>query len=288
MSFADYVARVFGKKPVWLYEITIAATSYHYTSRGAAISTPANVPSTDFPSGQTWAPRAIKRGSVLFTVKAAKSNTWISLPTSDAVAAAAIAGADVSTATVRIWQGYIGDPDNEFRLIFTGRVVSMEPGLITTQLNCETSITESRRSSVAQVVQRPCRHAHYFTNADGGGCRLNLADWQQTVTATAATGRVLTVPAAANENDAHYLAGILTYDGNEYMIERHEGEILTIETEVPGLADEIALADPPGASVQIAPGCNLTAENCNAFGNLVNFGGFNDMTDSPFDGRSII
>lgn len=287
MAFADYISLVFGKRQVWLYRVVVGGVAYHYTSRGAGYTTPANRPSTEFPAGQVWTSAPILRGEIMETVKANRSETWLRVPTSNALAAALISNEDVTKATVDIWTGFIGDTDNEFRLMFSGRVVEIEPALIATTIICDTAISEARRSSVAQVVQRSCRHAHYFTNSDGGGCRLNLADWQVTAGATAAVGRTITVPDAASEDDGHYLAGILEYDGAEYMIQNHVGDTLTVETPVAGLADAIDAADPTPVDVLIAPGCDLTVQNCAAFDNLDNFGGFNDMTDSPFDGRSI-
>ena len=287
MSFASYVSRVYGKRPVWLYRVVVGGTAYHYTSKGGGYTTPSNSPNADFPSGQVWTSAPIQRGEIYLTVKANRNDTWLRLPTANALSAAVIANDDVNEITVEIWQGYIGDPDNEFQMMFTGRVVEVEPALIATTLICETTISQSRRSSVAQVVQRPCRHAHYFTNADGGGCRLNLGDWQETLAATVSTGRSVTVPDAALVSDGYYLAGILEYGGVEYMIESHIGQVLVLEKEAAGLAAAIAANNPAQEDVILAPGCNLTITNCDAFNNVENFGGFNDMTDSPFDGRSI-
>lgn len=285
MSFATYVARVFGKRPVWLYRITIGATEFHFTSRGSAYTTPNNRPDTDYPTGQVWTPAAVVRGEIYQSAQANRSDTWIRMATLNAAMQAVINDKNKSDMTVAIWQGYIGDPDNEFVLQFIGRVIDVETDMILTTLVCDTALSEAEQSSVAQVVQRPCRHAHYFTNADGGGCRLNLSDFQVSAPCTAVSGTTLTVPLAAMQPDGRYLAGILEYDGEEYMITGHIGSTLNVERPVVGLA---AAVDSGTTNVLIAEGCNLSADNCNDFGNILNFGGFPDMTESKFDGRSII
>lgn len=287
MSYATFLSRIFGKRPVWLFKITVGGTSYHVTPKGSGYTTPNNSPSTDFPTGQTWAPTPIQRGEIRSTSKANRTDTWLLLPTGNSIITAIIANQDeVDDATVEMWQGFIGDPDNEFQLMFSGRIADIEPAMLFTRLILETSLSKARRSSVAQVVQRSCRHAHYFTNSDGGGCRLVLADHQTTEAVTSSVGRALTVPTAASQSDGYYLAGVLEYGGVEYLIESHIGDQITVEKVVEGLAAAI-VADGVSEDVLLAPGCDLSAENCAAFDNLVNFGGFNDMTDSPFDGRSI-
>lgn len=290
MAFSDYVSLVFGKKPVWLYRFVVGGVSYHYTSKASGYTTPANRPNTEFPSGQVWTATALYRGEIYQTVKANRNDTYVRMATSNALMAAAIANRDDENMTVDIWQGFIGDTDNEFKLMFTGRVVEIEPALVYTTLICETTISQTRRSSVAQVVQRSCRHAHYFTNADGGGCGLNVTDFQVTADCFDQTGRTLTVPDANTQDDGYYLAGMLEYDSKFYMVEKHVGDQLTIESPVEGLtaAIDADTNSPPFVQVKIAPGCNLTIDQCNArFDNVKNFGGFADMDENPFDGRSI-
>ena len=118
---------------------------------------------------------------------------------------------------------------------------------------------------------------------------MNLADHQQAADATSMDGLVLTVPLAAAQPNGTYLAGILEFGGVECMIERHVGDQLYLEFDPADLSDTITTNNAGGQSTEvlIAPGCNLTSENCSAFNNIENFGGFAQMLQSPFDGRSI-
>lgn len=285
MSFASYVARVFGKRPVWLYRIAIpGGATYHMTSRGRDFVSPANKPDTGYPAGQTFAKTAIINGGVTRTTQSERAEVALNLPTIHPLIQAVLGYERQTDIEVTIWQTFVGDPDEEYALKFSGRVVRVQPGYFATELICEEGFTAMRRSSVAQVLQRLCRHAHYHTSDDGGGCRLDIDDWLQAMTITAATGRVVTVPLAAVQPNGTFTAGILQWSGQERFIESHVGNQLTLETELTGLTAALAGGS---QSVQVAPGCNLTPERCNEFANIANFGGFWWMTESPFDGRSI-
>lgn len=291
MAFSDYIARVFGRRPVWLYEITVGGQSFHLSAKKTGLTTGANRPDDTFPAGQQFLASAIRRGEIIESSLANRVDTWVRMATFEPCIQALLDRDENDKATIKIWQGYLDDPDEEYLVRYVGRVTSVEPTLILTTLNCEPDMTEMSRSSVAQIMQRPCRHAHYFTNSDGGGCGLDLVDFQQSAPATAVDGVDITVPLAALQPDGAFLAGIFEYNGAEYMIEGHEGDTLSLESSVAGLADDIAadlaLPVPVGVNVLVAEGCSLNSERCAEFGNIENFGGFRWMLESPFDGRSI-
>ncbi len=285
MSFASYVTRVFGKRPVWLFRVVVpGGATYHMTSRGRDWTSGANKPDADYPAGQLFTKTALMAGGVTRTTQSERAEVTITWPTVHPMIQSILDYDRQADIEVTIWQTFAGDPDEEYALKFSGRVVRLQPGFLTTQLTCEEGFTAMRRSSVAQVLQRLCRHAHYHTSEDGGGCRLDIDDWLQAMTITAATGRVVTVPLAALQPEGTLTAGILQWSGQERFIESHVGNQLTLETELTGLA---AALGGGAQSVNVAPGCNLTPERCADFSNIANFGGFWWMTESPFDGRSI-
>lgn len=289
MAFSDFIARVFGKKTLYFYRFEVGSETFHIVGRAINFTTGNNQPNADFPTGQEFTSTSIKHGEIIQSNLANRSDTWFRLPTRNPVVQAILDYDEPSKIRITVWKTYLGDPDEEFIQRFSGRLVSHQADLILTTLNAEFAITEMQRSSVAEVVQRPCRHAHYFTNSDGGGCRLTLSDWQQPAPVTVSSGRTVTVPLAALQPDGFYLMGILEYDGVEYLIESHSGSELVLEKAVPNLADDIADANmiPEDLDVLIAPGCNLTKPNCDFFENGINFGGFEAMLDSPYDGRSV-
>lgn len=282
MAFSDYLARIFGKRPVWLYRITIpGVATYHITSRGRDYLSSEDKPDATFVSTQNWVSTAILNGGVTQTTNSERAEVNLSLPTTGVIAQAVLNYSGQADIAVSIWQTFAGDPDEEYAVKFVGRVVTVQPGILATTLICEEGFTAMARSSVAQVMQRLCRHAHYFTAEDGGGCRLNVDDWKQAVEITAITGRVVTVPLAALQPDGAFTAGILFWGGNEYFVQSHAGTALTLESVPVGLAAALPEA------ADLVPGCNLTPQNCIEFDNIANFGGFWFMTETPFDGRSL-
>jgi hypothetical protein len=282
MGFSDYLGQIFGKRAVWLYRIVIpGVATYHVTSRGRDYESSAAKPDATFLSPTNWTSTAILNGGVTQTTQAERAEVRVSLPTTGDIAQAILAYDGQADISVTIWQTFAGDPDEEYALKFTGRVVTIQPGLLAVSLVCEEGFTAMARSSVAQVMQRLCRHAHYFTTDDGGGCRLDVDDWKQAVSITAVSGRVVTVPAAALQPDGTFTAGILFWGGGEYFVQSHEGSALTLEAVPVGLAAAVP------EDADLAPGCNLTPTNCVAFSNIANFGGFWFMTETPFDGRAL-
>jgi hypothetical protein len=282
MAFADYLSQVFGKRAAWLYRIVIpGVATYHITSRGTNYESSTGKPDATFVSSTSWASTAILIGGVTQTTRAERAEVKVSLPTTGAIAQAILAYDGQGDVSVTVWQTFDGDPDEEYALKFTGRVVGIQPGLLAVALICEEGFTAMSRSSVAQVMQRLCRHAHYFTTDDGGGCRLDVDDWKQVVEITAIAGRVVTVPLAGLQPDGTFTAGILFWGGGEYFVQEHEGEALTLEAVPLGL--EAGLPE----AADLVPGCSLTPDACDGFDNIANFGGFWWMTETPFDGRAL-
>lgn len=298
MSAADYIARVFGKTAAWVYRIEVPGETFHLTGwvyDGQIFGWRAgpNRPDASYPAGVDFefsginGEAAIDRGEITDTTSSQRSEVWVSLPTSHAAMVAARASDDLDLPVmVTIWVTYLGDPDEEYVTRFRGRVVSIEPGKILSRLICDDAMTEMDRGSEARVASPNCTVDHYVTYEDGTGCRLNLADWQQTMPVTAVSGKVLTVPAALAQPDDTFRLGILEYGGTEYWIAEHKGNQITVDRVVPGLA--AAVGGGP-VDVLIAPGCDQKIETCLTFDNVLNFGGLPGMTpgETPFDGRSI-
>lgn len=280
MAFTDYLGQIFGKRAVWLYRIVVpGVATYYVTSRGRGYQSSAGKPDATFVADRSWASTAILNGGVTQTTQSEKAEVNINLPTMGDIAQDILAYDGQGDVSVTIWQTFAGDPDEEYALKFTGRVIKVQPGLLAVNLVCEEGFTAMARSSVAQVMQRLCRHAHYFTTDDGGGCRLDVEDWKQTMSITAAVGRQLTVPDAILQPDGTYTAGILFLGSVEYFIQSHAGETITLEKALP--------AGTFPMDADIVPGCNLTPANCLTFDNIINFGGFWYMTETPFDGRAL-
>ena len=293
MSFADYVARAFGKTAVWVYRIETPGETFHltgwiYDGQEFGWTASANRPDDSYPAGVVFDFAGVNRGVITETTAAARAEFWLSLPTSHPAMIAADAADDLDLAvTVTVWVTYLGDPDEEYVTRFAGRVTGIELGKVLSRLICADQLTEMDRATAAQVASLDCRHVHYRTEPDGSGCGLDLEDWQQAAEVTDMTGRTVTVPLAALQPDGTFTLGFFSWSGTHYLITNHVGDQLDLKRVVPGLAT--ALGGGP-VDVLIAPGCDLKIITCkDRFDNVLNHGGLPGMVrgETPFDGRSI-
>lgn len=281
MTFSAIAGLLSGQRPFYLYLFRRAGVEYRYTTL------PANLERTvSGVTGTTWAASAISHGRIPYSSESYRSEFPVTLPLSDEFARLFLAPVGVEVATVTVWRGFLNDPDAELVVQYKGGVLGAKPrqdGTIV--LTCMSELSGLRRKGLTAVIQRPCRHALYH-----GGCGLDLADYLTTAAITAMTtdGLTLTVPVADAQPDGYFSAGVFQYGTSREMIAQHTGETLKLAAPVPGLTAAFA-ASGGALTVSIAPGCNLTRDTClTRFDNLNNFGGFPWLTDTPFDGRSIV
>ena len=292
MSWAQWAATLIGSKPVYLYKIEKDGDSAFYASRFADYSAaPATMPidffdPADFFSridffAETFSKSPIAHSPIRETSNTRKKTVTISLPRTDTFAQKFIGDLGFSETRVSVWQGFENDTvDKEFVRLFSGDVLFVKPAWGGISLICEDDGTQNKAKGIADVIQRPCRHALYH-----GKCTLVLADYQTAGDATAMTANVVTVTEAAGQPDGYYSGGIITYGGALQLITAHSGATLTLLGQVGDLLADITASGTQ--SVSIARGCDRSMLTCDTFGNSANFGGFEHLTNSPFDGRSI-
>lgn len=270
MAFLTWLQAAFGKRPIWIYDISLGGISKSY------VAAPVNV---SF-GGVTYEASSISHSRPRITADIKRAETEIRLPRTNSFAQGFFASGQEST-TVTIRRYFAEDTDQEAVYAFRGRVVSAAVGLATISLKCESSLTNLRSKGITPVIQRPCRHALY-----GSGCGVDRASFEDTLTATDWTAPVLTVTGADAQADGYYTGGVIRFSGNLRWIVGHVGTAITLDQPVLGLDDEIDLSG--SATVYLAPGCDKTRSTCNArFTNIPNFGGFDWMTGDPYDGRNL-
>jgi len=293
MSWASWAATLVGAKPVYVYKIEKDASSAFYTSRFVDYSAaPASMPINFFEwedffykidfFAETFSKRPIAHSPIKETSNSKKKAVTITLPRTDTFAQKFMGPLGISSTRVSIWQGFENDTSaREFVRIFSGEVQLVKPSWGTLSLVCEDAGASIRGKGLAAVLQRPCRHALYH-----GGCGLVLSDFQTQGQATSQVGRRVTVTEAGAKPDGYYSGGIISYKGSLQLITQHVGAVLTLLGDVGSLSGDIVTG---GAQpVAIARGCNRSMLDCDSkFSNSENFGGFQHLTDSPFDGRSM-
>jgi hypothetical protein len=288
MTFAASLAKASGKKPVWLYRFTVGATVFHVTRRpstlfgGPGHVTAIGQPDATFLASQNWTPMPLEHGKLTQSSETARSEWEVSIPAQSTLGIAIRDHEDISKISVKAWQTFKDDVDEEYVVRFEGRVSVRKPGTIILSLVCETGLSELKYQSNPVVIQRPCRHCHYFTPTDANesGCKLDPDDWKVAATASSNTGTLVICNEALDEDDGHYTYGLLFWSGQEFFILSHLGNQLRL--------DRAPIGMPGFASIDIAPGCDGSLARCEFFENTDNHGGFPFMTETPWTGWAIV
>lgn len=282
MTWNVFNALGFGAKPQWLVRITIGATVYTYAVSGSDVITTNGVPTADFVGNTTWLKSGISIGRINDSSVQEKRVVKVGLPRKLQIAIDILTLRTRTRVGVDIWQGFIGDPDNEYRRFFSGVARQKNPRYSEIILECFDELETFNNPALARAVQRPCPYAVY-----SDACGALRADHRVSGTATAINGLVVTVTEAGSSVDGLYNGGIIEFGSAEQRIRKHVGTQLTLHADVTGLADEI---DNNGsASVNLLKGCRKSAQYCiDEFNNSINHGGFEDISNSPYTGDGLL
>lgn len=280
MSYKSILATVFGKRPVWLYEIKLGADVHYLTTRNGGVTTPIGKPAATFAAQTTWSPTPLHRGKINQTGNLLESEMELSLPATLPIAVSLVSDTSFNPATIRVWHGFENDPDGEFVQRFEGRITQIKTGVDWVRLGCENDETIAKRPAGSVVIQRPCRRVVYEPLT---GCPVDFASQAVAATITAKAGLRLTFTEATAHDDGWYSNGRIKFGTQVQMLVGHTGNQFDMLADIPALDAEIAANG--SATVQIARGCRNIVEDCVFFGAHLDFGGFQYMTESPFDGR---
>lgn len=161
---------------------------------------------------------------------------------------------------VEIRLGVLEDPALEYKVTWTGRVIScsyyenVSSKLRNARLICEPRLGVLSRNGLPYRYGSLCQHSVYR-----GGCDLSLAANEFTCTVEALTGNVMTLSGISGL-DGQLEAGLLLFgDGDWRDITSQAGSVITIGFPIDGLV--------VGSSVKVYRGCNKTLTRCIALGN---------------------
>lgn len=169
--------------------------------------------------------------------------------------------------SVTIYRGHLTDPDNDFSVVWKGRVINGRPDDNKIVLECESLYSTMRNPGLRAGYEYTCRHLLY-----GVKCGVSAVLYRTaTIISSFDTAIDLIVPGASAHADGYYTGGILVTDtGARRFIISHAGSSIKISRP---LSNTDA-----GQSVEIYAGCDHVHSTCvNKFGNHLNFGGFKDI-----------
>ncbi|WP_184214994.1 phage BR0599 family protein [Sphingobium lignivorans] len=172
-----------------------------------------------------------------------------------------------SVVNIIIWRGHANDPDEQFVIEWSGRVVSFNDTNYEVELSCEAVATMMGRNALRRRWQYGCAHALYSQGP--GMCNANRAAATTPFVIGAVSGTSVTIDLAASEaaygalpryadfatpKRLYYVGGVLEYIDDagrkalRSIIHVIDATSIRIGAPVPGMA--------AGAHVKLVFGCN--------------------------------
>ena len=256
MSYDAQEYSVEGGRPKYRVIFAYGTEDYRYTND--------EVITAD--SGGSWIPEAITFSEFSQTNEMAKDPLNITLPRGNTFAELFLGGIPEQVVSVTVFRWHTNDVTEEYRLYWKGRIAGSTIDGDSVKLNCENIFTSLRRPGLRERYQIGCRHALY-----GRGCGLDKASFAVAGTATAVTGKTVTISIAQDDN--YFLGGMIEMAGGIFRdIASNGSTSLVLITPLKALEDAIATSG--SQAVTLYPGCNHSLSECTTkFNNLLNYGG---------------
>lgn len=250
MTLAARESSRFSGEPVTLYLFVYgesASSVLSYTDAEQPISSGVN-PVNGAPL--VYAPIPIDRGKIAISGTLDKASLTISTPVNTDLAQLYLKYPPSSKTGIVIRQGHIAD--NDFKVVWTGRVMSCQVKSSQANFSCEPSSTSLRRNGLRRRYQYGCPLVLY-----GLDCRASKAAATVTATVTSVSGSRVTLAEgwAGQALAAKYLQGLAEWFGSD-----GNREIRTV-LRVEGAGRTFLLSGPvrgilPGDDIAMVLGCN--------------------------------
>lgn len=216
--------------------------------------------------GITYAPVAIQRGKIVVSGTLDKATLEVRLSRDSEVAELFLQYPPSDVINLIIRQGHLSNPDNEFLVGWTGRVVSSKRTDTEVVLYCEPVATSMKRVGLRRHYQYSCMHVLY-----GPQCRADKAAATVKKTVEAVGNSSLTLPIAWDVDPGRYIGGMIEWV--DHAGNREYRTILRIASD-----RVLTLSGPPrglaiGDMVDVVRGCPRTMGGCASHNNIHNFGG---------------
>lgn len=257
--------------PVEIYEFVRGAYRIRLTSADRDIQF----------AGNPYIRTTLSRSGIESGLEVARANLTITGPRTMEVADWHRVAPPADVITLTIWQRHLGDPDDEFAVIWQGRVVSVEFEGAAASIACENVYTSIRRAGLRRAYQRTCAHVLYSAE-----CRAVPGSFSVAGTISAVSGLTISSAAFGTVASGYLVGGYVQIARASGQFERRA---ITDHTSVSVTLAQAIVAVAVGEGVTAFPGCDHTTETCvSKFNNLANFGGMPYIpTKNPFDGSPV-
>ena len=268
MTFNAFETSAASGEPILLFDFSIGTAHWRYTTADRPITYQTNV----------FAAAPITRTAPVQSSDIRQQTMRVTVPRDTSIITQLFTqyppGGDV---LLTVYGMHFTDPDGQAIVDWTGRITGVQWQGSTVEIACEPIYTSIQTMGLRRRWGLNCPHVLY-----GPGCTLNPALFKvvapiQSVSGFTITGAGFNPPAGLS-----FVGGYVEWDsGSGYLehrtIDSVSGTTLTLSY---GSSQLI-----PGLSVSLYPGCSRTTTNCNAFGNIPNYGGQPQIpTKNPMDG----
>lgn len=170
-----------------------------------------------------------------------------------------------------IWQGHVDDADNDFKVVWTGRIISISrPGRFA-RINAEPISTSMRRTGLRRHYQYGCPWALY-----NGECGASKAAATETVAATGVGQNYVEFADGwqGAPGKSKYLGGFIQWTDNNTQITQTRTILAFGDNSNQLVVNGTIFGLDVGENVGVVLGCNHQMSDCaDLHNNIVNFGG---------------
>jgi len=233
---------------------------------------------------KTWTPAVVVSDEFTHSGEMPKDTLRLQLPLAHSLSQVFLLDPPDVETTLTVYRTHFDDA--EAVVYWKGSVIDTSITCDVMTFECESIFRRLRRIGAAPSWSKTCRHVLF-----GTGCRLQAADFDETVTVTdvAGNGAILTVTEAVGHDDM--VGGTFEApDGTIRMVIAHDATAgtVTLMRRTRSLVADLA-GSPGGFSATYYPGCDKSFETCrDVYGNDANFGGWPCMPDlNPMGGNNV-
>ena len=266
MTYATIETSAQSGRPVELYDFSIGAAHYRYTSSDGDVSY----------GGNTYTAAPIARNAIESTSETARMALEIACDRSLGVLALFSTMPPEEVVAVTLRRLHAGD--GEAVTMWIGRVLNVTWSTASAEIHCESVYISLKRNGLRRLYQKSCPHVVY-----GVGCTLDRDDFVAVKTVSTVTGNSLVLASMGAFADGYFAGGYLEWERTTGVFDRRAirsqvGGTVVISFQIPGLVAT--------DSVNLYPGCDHTLATCTT--NQLNYGGMPYFPDkNPFSGTPI-
>lgn len=267
MTFNAYETSIASGEPILLFDFSLGLSHWRYTTADRPITYQTNV----------FAAAPISRTAPVQSSDIRQQIMRVTAPRDIALAAIFAQFPPAGDVLLTVTAMHYTDPDAQGIVDWVGRITAVIWKGSEVEFSCEPVYTSVQTMGLRRRWGLNCPHVLY-----GVACTLNPALFKVTAPIQSVSGFTITGAGFNPPAGLSFAGGYVEWDSGSGYLERR-----TIDA-VSGTTLTLAYTSPqlvPGLSISLYPGCNRTTANCNAFGNILNYGGQpNIPMHNPMDG----